>query len=222
MRNTKQLQLKKELRDLYKSLDFVSRNFLNGRRVGKKESEAYYNIYQQLGKAWEFLGLQYRHSEGYKTTRDRNEVCKICGKVKGTRESFYVLPVEGRKRIGVKLLPNSKKVFPTRAKAQIINNALEFYGASLNVSVFNPYKSSLFKKHHDIVVAADRIVTLKERGVEYEIDQHMIRVRVKKRKRMEREFGGFAWEISRKHLKNFPVIFEFDNKHRFVGLTILG
>jgi hypothetical protein len=36
-----------------------------------------------------------------------------------------------------------------------------------------------------------------------------------------KRYGGFPWEIKRKNLKHFPVIFDFDKKYRFLGLTIL-
>ncbi|MBI5474030.1 MAG: hypothetical protein HY961_16960 [Ignavibacteriae bacterium] len=215
------IQLKKELRSLYKSLDFVSENFLSGRKANKKDGQIYFNIYQQLGLAWEFLGLQCKHGEGYRTTRDRKEVCKICGKVKGAGESYYLLPKEGHKKIGLRRMPNSKKVFPTKAKAQIVNDTLDFHGASLTMNVSNAYRSSLFNRKHDFAIAADRIVTLKERGIECWIDQHLIMVRMKRDRKRGAIFGGFPWEISRKQLKHFPVIFEYDKGNRFLGLTIL-
>jgi hypothetical protein len=214
-------QLKKEISKLFKSLDFVSKNFLNQKKASRKTLDTYFTIYQQLGLAWEFLGLQCKHWDGYRTTRDKKEVCKICGKVRDAGESYYLLPVEGRKTIGSRVLPNSKKVFPTKAKATIINDTLTFHGALLNVEVTNSYKSSLFNKSHEITVAADRIVTLQERGIECRIDQHLIDVQVEKRKKGETVYGGFPWEIKRKGLKNFPVIFEFDSKYTFLGLTIL-
>ncbi|BBO17002.1 conserved hypothetical protein [Candidatus Brocadia pituitae] len=94
-----QKQLKKDLKKLLKSMDFVSNNFLHGKGTNKKEVQIYCNIYQQLGLAWEFLGLHCRHQEGYKKTRDKNEVCKICGKVKDVDEFYYLLPKEGMKKL---------------------------------------------------------------------------------------------------------------------------
>lgn len=64
-------------------MDFVSENFLNKDDINKKDFKIYYNIYQQLGLAWEYLGLQCRHWDGYKKIKNKKEVCKICGKVKG-------------------------------------------------------------------------------------------------------------------------------------------
>lgn len=219
----KKEQLKKELNSLYKSLDFVSDNFLNNKRLSKSASggQIYFNIYQQLGTVWEFLGLQCKHWDGYKTTRDKKAVCKICGKVKGVGDDYYLLPREGPKKIGLRVVPNSQKTFPTKKKATIVNDTVNFHGAIVNVNVTNSYKSSLLNKKHEITIAADRIVTLKERGIECWVDQHLISVKVKKEKRSKSVFGGFPWEISRKHLKNFPVIFDFDKKYKFLGLTIL-
>lgn len=215
-------QLKKDLNKLFKSLDFVSEKFLVGKKVRRKDLERYYTIYQELALAWEFLGLQCKHWDGYPTTRDKKEVCRICGKVKDAGESYYLLPTEGPKKIGSKVLPNSKKVFATKAKATVVNDTLNFHGVSLNVNVSNSYKSSLFNKNHGITVAADRIVTLKERGIECRVDRHLIGIKVRKHKKGSRVYGGFPWEIKRKRLKNFPVIFEFDDKYRFLGLTILS
>ena len=217
----KKEQIKKELKNLFKSLDFVSDNFLNNKKVRKKDFQTYFNIYQQLGIAWEFLSLQCKHWDGYKTTRDKKEVCKICGKVKGAGEDYYLLPKECPKKIGLRVVPNSKKTFPTKVKATIVNDTVNFHGAIVYVDVTNSYKSSLLNKKHEITIAADRIVTLKERGIECWVDQHLISIKLNKKKSGKIIYGGFPWEIKRKHLKNFPVIFDFDRKYRLLGLTIL-
>jgi hypothetical protein len=72
-------------------------------------------------------------------------------------------------------------------------------------------------------MAAERIVNLKEDNVECSIDEHLIHIRLldKDRKRRGKKYGGFPWEIRRKDLKHFPVIFDFDEKYKFFGLTIL-
>lgn len=75
--------IKKELGKLFRSMDFVSKKFLADERAAGKDFQIYFNIYQQLGFAWEFLGQQCEHWDGYKKTREKHEVCKICGKVKG-------------------------------------------------------------------------------------------------------------------------------------------
>ncbi len=42
-----------------------------------------------------------------------------------------------------------------------------------------------------------------------------------KKKNEKKKYGGFPWEIKKKDLKNFPVIFDFDKNYRFLGITIL-
>jgi hypothetical protein len=215
--------VKKELKKLFKSMDFISENFLNREDMNEKELQTYFDIYQHLGTAWEFLGLQCGHWEGYKKTRDRKEVCRICGKVRDVDETYYLLPRTGIKKIGTKLKPNSKKTSKNKKEATIVDDTVDFYGAAVNVDVHNAYKSLLFAKEHEINMAAERIVTLKESGIECHIDQHLIHIKMNKagKKRGKKQYGGFPWEIRKKDLKNFPVIFDFDENYRFLGLTIL-
>ena len=214
-------EIKKQLNALFKSMDFVSKNFLDSEKMSKKEFQIFFNIYQQLGLAWEFLGLQCKHWDGYKKTRDKNETCKICGKVRGVDEFHILLPQKGPKKLGVKAKPNSKKTFETKKDAEIINDTIDFYGALVNVDVHNSYKSSISRK--EINMAAERIVNIKEDNVECHIDEHLIHIRLhdKDRRPGGKRYGGFPWEIRRKDLKHFPVIFDFDEKYRFLGLTIL-
>ncbi len=214
-------ELKKQLNDLFKSMDFVSNNFLDGEKIGKKEFQVFFNIYQQLGLVWEFLGLQCKHWDGYKKTRDKKETCRICGKVKGADEFYILLPKTGLKKLGMKMKPNSKKTFETKKEAEIVNDSIDFYGALVKVDVHNSYKSNAFAK--GINMAAERIVNVKEDNVECDIDEHLIHIRLqdKERKPGGKRYGGFPWEIRRKDLKHFPVIFDFDEKYRFLGLTIL-
>ena len=217
----KEHQLKRELKSLYKSLDFFSKNFLNGKKAPKRNVQRYFSIYQQLGLAWEFLGLQCKHWDGYKTAADKKEVCKICSKVSDAAENYYLLPKGGPKRIGFRVVPNLKKTFPTKEEARILDDTINFHGARLNVDVSNSYKSTFLGEKDKIIIAADRIVTLRERGIRCSVDQRLIDVKIKWPKKRTMVYGGFPWEIKRKHLKNFPVIFEFDDKYRFLGLTIL-
>jgi len=214
-------ELKKQLSALFKSMDFVSNNFLDSEKMGKKEFQIFFNIYQQLGLAWEFLGLQCKHWDGYKKTRDKNEACKICGKVKGADDFYILLTRKGPLKLGVKVKPNSQKTFETKEDAEIVNETIDFYGALVDVDVHNSYKSRLFGK--GINMAAERIVSVKEENVECSIDGHLIHVRLhdKDRKDGRKRYGGFPWELRRKDLKHFPVIFDFDEKYRFLGLTIL-
>ncbi len=90
-------ELKKKLTALFKSMDFVSNNLLDSEKKDKKDFQVFFSIYQQLGLAWEFLGLQCKHWDGYKKTRDKKETCKICGKVKGTDDFYILLPKRGPK-----------------------------------------------------------------------------------------------------------------------------
>ena len=216
-------KLKKDLRSLFRSMEFISNNFLNGKDIDEKRFPSFFNIYQQLGLAWEFLGLQCKHWDGYRRTRNKKEVCKICGKVKGIDDPYYLLIKEGHKRLGARLKPNSKNIFKNKNEAKILDDTIDFYGAKVNVDVHNSYKSKLSGEKHEINIAPERTVTLKESGIECHIDQNLINIRIDgTRKRSARkEYGGFPWEIKRDYLKKFPVIFEFDEKYRFLGLSIL-
>jgi len=216
-----QKQMKKEFKSLFRSMDFVSNNFLNGKSIKEKEFQIYFNIYQQLGLAWEFLGLHCRHHEGYKKTKDKKEVCKICGKVKDVEESYYLLPKEGIKKLGKRLKPDSRKTFKNKKEAEIVNDTIDFYGALVNVDVHNSYKSRLFGR--EINIADERIVSLKESGIECHVDRHLIHIKMNKSKKApgKEKYGGFPWEIRRQHLKNFPVIFDYDENYQFLGLSIL-
>ncbi len=63
---------------------------------------------------------------------------------------------------------------------------------------------------------------LRESGIECSVDDHVICVRLEKRRRKEmNEYGGFPWELRKKELKNFPIILRFDEDYHFLGLTIL-
>lgn len=106
--------VKRELKKLFKSMDFISKRFTGDEESGTKDFQIYFNIYQQLGLAWEFLGLQCRHWDEYRRTKDKVEVCKICGKVKSVDESYYLLPNDDQKTIGRKLMPKSKKTFENK------------------------------------------------------------------------------------------------------------
>jgi hypothetical protein len=222
MKNQEKERLKKELRSLFKSMDFISNNFLKGESVHQKDFQTYFNIYQQLALAWEFLGLQCGHWDGYKEIEDKKETCKICGKVKDVDDFYYLLPQKGIKKLGAKVRPNSKKTFRNKKEAEIVNDIINFYGATLNVDVHNAYKSRVLGDKA-ITIADDRIVKLKERGIECYIDQHLIYITMdrKKKKLGKEKYGSFPWEIKRDKLKNFPVIFDFDEKYQFLGLTIL-
>lgn len=213
--------VKRQMNAILKRMDFVSNNFPCKEKEAGKDFQIYFDIYQQLGLAWKFLGLQCKHWEGYGKTRDNKEACRICGKVKGTEDAFVLLSSKGMKRLGVKAKPNSKETFATNKDARIINDAVNFHGASINVDVHNAYKSQIFDK--GITMAAERIVSVREDNIECHIDQHLVHVRLNDadKKSGKKKYGGFPWELARKNLKHFPLIFHFDEKHRMLGLTIL-
>jgi len=83
---TNKEHIRKELKKLFKSMDFVSEKFLADEKAAGEDFQMYFNIYQQLGLAWEFLGRQCKHWDGYKKTREKKEVCKICGKVRDVKD----------------------------------------------------------------------------------------------------------------------------------------
>ncbi|MDP2602088.1 MAG: hypothetical protein Q8S00_05790 [Deltaproteobacteria bacterium] len=214
-------QLKPDLKRVFQALDFVGKH-LNGRRPPKATQQLYFNVYQVLGLAWEFLGLQCKHWDGYKRSRDGKQVCRICGKLKGVQERLFLLADSGMKRIGRRAAPTSKETFANKSKAQIVHDQMVFHGAFLDVDVHNSYKSSLFGKDHEITVAADRTVTLKESGIKCSVDEHVIDLKIEERPTTQKPpYGGFPWELSKEKLKHFPVIFRFDDNYRFLGLTII-
>ena len=77
--------------------------------------------------------------------------------------------------------------------SQIVTSS-DFHGACLKVDVHNSYKSKLFKKELDVNMAAERIVQLKESGVECSIYQHTINIRIgpRKEKGAKPDYGNFA------------------------------
>lgn len=223
MKKDQKDKIKKELKSLFKSMDFVSKYFLDKEDINKKDFQTFFNIYQQLSLAWEFLSVQCEHWEGYKRSVDEKETCRICGKVKGVKDAYFLLPGKGPKKLGIKLKPHSKKTFKNKREATIIEDTIDFHGAVLNVDVHNSYKSSILDEKHQINMAAERIVKLKESGIECHIDENLIYIKMDNvgKKLGKMKYGGFPWEVEKKNLKNFPVIFEFDENHRFLGLTIL-
>jgi hypothetical protein len=70
-------QLKRDLRRLFRSMDFVSKH--PELENDRPEAERFAEVYQQLGLAWEFLALQCKHWEGFQKTRDGRAKCPICG-----------------------------------------------------------------------------------------------------------------------------------------------
>ena len=160
-------------------MDFVSTHPAL-QREGKK-ADRFAELYQQLGKLWGFLALQCDHSAGWRKIKDGNDVCRVCGTVKGKTEDWIVLPCKGRKKIGHKLLPNSRETFPDKSKATVVEDTIEFHGAKLHVDVHNCYRSRLFRDL-EMAVAAERIARVEEDGIECSIDRHTASIKLKKEK----------------------------------------
>lgn len=74
-----------------------------------------------------------------------------------------------------------------------------------------------------INIAAERVVMLKEDDIKCHIDQYLVDIELNKagKKIGKKRYGGFPWEIKKKNLRNFPVLFDFDEKYRLLGLSIL-
>lgn len=214
------LSLKREMRQLLRSMDFVSQPPASNTRG--KEAERFAEIYQQLGALWEFLGLQCRHDEGWRKASGEKEVCKICRTVRGAEDRWLLLPRAGSKKIGYRAMPNSKHIFSNQKAATVVNDTIEFHGAKLNVEVLNPHRSTWkFFRKHDWSIAADRLVRLEESGVEVRFDTHLVTLEMRKHKRGEMPpYSAFVWELPRKFLKIFPVMLQYDKKRKFTGLTI--
>lgn len=212
------MDLKREFGRLFRSMDFVSRHPALKRHTAEARRLA--EVYQQLGMAWEFLALQCNHPAGWRKTHEKKRVCKICGTVKGVRERWLLLRRDGNKTIGRRAGPNSKRTFENRRMATVVNDAVNFHGAKLHVEVLNLHRSRLFRRS-DILCAAERIVSLAEGGIECRVDGHLVTIELRKHKRGEMPpYGAFVWELPRKLLKNFPVMLEYDQRRRLVGLTI--
>jgi hypothetical protein len=166
--------------------------------------------------------MQCRHGCGWRRNHEGKFVCKVCGLIRGAKQSWLLLPHDGKKAIGHRAMPNSKRTFPTRKAATVVNDTIDFHGAKLNVEVLNPHwsQSRWFRKH-DWTIAADRLLRLKESGVEVRFDTHLVTVELRKHKRGEMPpYSHFVWELPRKLLKHFPVMLQFDKRRRFTGLVV--
>ena len=208
----------RDLRRLFRSMDFVSRHPVLKRDT--KEARRFAEIYQQLGLAWEFLALQCKHGDGWRQLRDGKSACKVCGLIRGVKEQWLLLPRDGKKVVGRRTKPNSKRTFPNRKAATVVNDTIELHGAKLNVEVLNLHRSRLFRRN-DILCAADRLVRLEEAGVEYRLAEHTLDIRLRPRRRGEEPpFSAFVSELPRRALKRFPVVLQYDRRGRFVGVVI--
>ena len=192
-------------------------------RDENKKSDRLAEIYQQLGRLWEFLALQCDHKAGWRRTREGNHVCRACGTVRGRTEGWILLSHNGTKKIGRKLSPNSKKTFRNKREATIVEDTVEFHGAKVHVDVHNSYRSRLFRDSTaDIAVSAERIARLEEDGIECSIDRHIASLKLRKHRRGERPpYGAFIWELPNRRLQKFPLMLEYDNRGELVQVSIL-
>ena len=215
---TARSRLQRELRRLFRSMDFVSRHPALEKEGA--EAERFAEIYQQLGLAWEFLARQCGHWDGFRKTRGGRAKCAICGAFEDAAESPVRWPNPGRKRIGKRSVPDSDATFANKKAARLIDDAIEFHGAKLRVIVQNAYRTKLLGRM-DITIAADRMVRLTEGEVECRLDTHMIGVRLARAKKGQAPLrAAFPWELSRARLKRFPVLLESDGDGKFAGVTI--
>ena len=218
MKNERRTRLKRELRRLWRSMDFVSRH-PSLSDENSPESERFAEVYQQLGALWEFLGLQCRHWDGYRKDHSGTALCRVCGKVKGADEYWLLLPRKGKKSIGSKTMPTSDETFPDKRAAVVLNDSIGFHGTKLGVKVQNAYRSRLVDR--EVTIAADRIVRFEEDEIEYISDIHTLRISLRARdSKSGLPYSGFPSELPRKLLKHFPILLEYDNHNRFVGVTI--
>ena len=213
-------RLKREIAAVMRSMDFVSGHPALAKGGRGREAALYAGIYRQLALAWEHLALQCRHWDGFKKKRGGVRCCPICGLVEGMEEPWLLLPRRGTKAIGQRTRPTSAETFASKKAATVLDDAIAFHGAKLRVEVCNSYRSDLFRDL-PITVAAHRTVTLFEDGFECGIDEHMVRLRMEPRRpKAEPPFGAFLSELSRKALKSFPVMVEYDRRGRLVGLRL--
>jgi hypothetical protein len=81
-------QLKRDLRRLFRSMDFVSKH--PALKNEGPEANRFAEIYQQLGVAWEFLALQCKHWDGFRKTRGGRAKCPICGTFEDVSEHWVL------------------------------------------------------------------------------------------------------------------------------------
>ncbi len=215
----KQDNLKSRFKQLFLSMDFVSKHpSLDKGEEGERMGE----IYQQLGELWEFLSLQCPHRAGWRKTREGRTACKVCGTVRDVEERWLLLPRNGQKRIGSRVKPNSTKTFRNKKQASILEDSIRFHGAKAKVDAHNAYRSKqLAKGDLDIAVAAERLVDIEEGGVECSFGDLQIHLKLKKHKPGERPpSGAFVSELPKAVLEKLPLLIEFDENDEMVGVEV--
>jgi hypothetical protein len=118
--DSSQEELTRDLRRLFRSMDFVSRH--PAMRQNTKEARRFAEIYPQLGLAWEFLALQCQHLGGWRKLRDGKSACKVCGLIRGAEERWRLRPIVGKKRVGRRPMPNSKRTFPDHKTGALVGD----------------------------------------------------------------------------------------------------
>jgi len=119
--------LKREFKRLFSAMNFISDRYLARKRAPAKQTKAFYEVYQQLAVAWEFLSLQCRHWDGYRRVRDGKLACRICGHIKGTDEQW--LPAKGTKAVGRKTSPTSQRTVADKKAATITEDGMPGRGS---------------------------------------------------------------------------------------------
>ena len=116
------------------------------------------------------------------------------------------------------MLPRRCRLLPARVDC----GRIQFHGAGLSVEVHNSYKSRRLGGKHNINVAADRIIRLREGDVECWVDSHLVHVRWRKAfsKGKGSPYGAFAAELPKRILERFPVLLEYDKNYNLVGVNI--
>lgn len=137
-------------------------------------------------------------------------------------ERWVLLPRDGKKTIGRQRFPNSGETFPNKRAATIVDDTIDFHGATLNVDVHNSYRSRLFQRSKlDCSIAAERIVRVEEGDIECWLDTHLAKLTLRKHKRGERPpYSAFVFELPKRALKRFPILVEYDARGKLVGVTI--
>jgi hypothetical protein len=225
------VDVRRDIARVLRSMDFIARSFLGGkkRKVAGARGRAgiYFDIYQQLGLAWEYLALRCRHRRGWRRASEGRDACRVCGLIRGVREPWILLPRKGPKTVGRMVRPGADRTARSKREAMLLDDSILFHGARLDVEVHDSYPSTLWKGRHGIHIAPERAVRLSDRGTEVVIYDAMVCVRDSARDRARREmkrrgpkYGGFPWELPKKLLRKFPVIFEYGEGGEFLGLTI--
>lgn len=239
-------------------MDYVSDNWLRGKASkDQRRARLFYDIYQALGTAWHYYGLQCRHRKGNRRVGGGRRACRVCGRIEGTSETEYLLPSKGKKTIG-RHVPSPRRtgtIRKNRAEAILVDDEIRFHGARLIVRVHHAYQSRLVGKEiipppetgppdrvgfgpagrrgvsgGGINIASERSILLREGDVEISVDDHLAGVRfvrragAKSRQKGTRRrpvYGGFAYELPKKLLRKFPVIFSYDSRGRLEEVEIL-